>query len=217
VRIRLAIFLLLAVFAPPAGARSPTDVMVRSALREATVSLDTGCSGAIAEHPQLIATALHCVKKADRSVYVRLSNGEKRRAWIVATDEVADQAVLGDGHAAQGDAEVCGSGLETSMDVAFRFGLVKGKAIEWPRLEDATHIMVAGSARPLSDALRIAFVDLIGWLEADYGFARADAYQLVSQVAEVRVAQMVDPVYTVVAKFPKRLLPAPVARPVAAP
>jgi len=118
---------------------------------------------------------------------------------------------FGDGHAAQGDGEVCGSGLETAMDVTFRFGLVKGKAIEWPRLEDATHIMVAGSARPLSDALRIAFVELIAWLEADYGFARADAYQLVSQVAEVRVANMVDPVYTVVAKFPKRFLPAKTA------
>ena len=100
---------------------------------------------------------------------------------------------FGDGHALQGDGEVCGSGLETSMEVAFRFGLLKKKAIEWPRLEDATHIMVAGSARPLSDALRIAFVELIAWLEADYGFGRADAYQLVSQVAEVRVANMVDP------------------------
>jgi acetamidase/formamidase len=114
---------------------------------------------------------------------------------------------FGDGHARQGDGEVCGSGLETSMDVAFRFRLEKGRAIEWPRLEDATHIMVAGSARPLSDALRIAFVEIIKWLEADYGFARADAYQLVSQVAEIRVANMVDPVYTVVAKFPKDQLP----------
>jgi acetamidase/formamidase len=114
---------------------------------------------------------------------------------------------FGDGHARQGDGEVCGSGLETTMEVAFRFGLLKKKAIEWPRIEDATHIMVAGSARPLSDALRIAFVELIKWLEADYGFARADAYQLVSQVAEIRVANMVDPVYTVVAKFPKEMLP----------
>jgi len=116
---------------------------------------------------------------------------------------------FGDGHALQGDGEVCGSGLETSMDVAFRFGLVKGKAIRWPRLEDAEHIMVAGSARPLSDALRIAFVELIGWLVSDYGFDKAEAYQLVSQVAVVRVAQMVDPLYTVVAKFPKRYLPKP--------
>ena len=114
---------------------------------------------------------------------------------------------FGDGHALQGDGEVCGSGLETSMEVAFRFGLQKKKAIAWPRLEDAEHLMVAGSARPLSDALRIAFVELIGWLVADYGFDKADAYQLVSQTAVVRVANMVDPLYTVVAKFPKRFLP----------
>jgi creatinine amidohydrolase len=114
---------------------------------------------------------------------------------------------FGDGHALQGDGEVCGSGLETSMEVAFRFGLQKKKTIRWPRLEDAEHLMVAGSARPLSDALRIAFVELIGWLVEDHGFDQADAYQLVSQTATVRVAQMVDPLYTVVAKFPRRLLP----------
>jgi len=116
---------------------------------------------------------------------------------------------FGDGHAAQGDGEVCGSGLETSMDVAFRFGLRKGQAIAWPRFEDAEHIMVAGSARPLSDALRIAFVELVLWLVAEHGFSKPDAYQLVSQVAVVRVANMVDPLYTVVAKFPKRQLAKP--------
>jgi creatinine amidohydrolase len=114
---------------------------------------------------------------------------------------------FGDGHALQGDGEVCGSGLETSMEVAFRFGLRKRQAIRWPRLEDAQHIMVAGSARPLSDALRIAFVELVGWLEAEHGFRRPDAYQVVSQLATVRVANMVDPLYTVVAKFPRRHLP----------
>jgi acetamidase/formamidase len=114
---------------------------------------------------------------------------------------------FGDGHALQGDGEVCGSGLETSMEVAFRFGLLKRKTIAWPRLEDAEHVMVAGSARPLSDALRIAFVELVAWLVEDYGFAKPDAYQLTSQVAVVRVANMVDPLYTVVAKFPKRHLP----------
>jgi amidase len=114
---------------------------------------------------------------------------------------------FGDGHARQGDGEVCGSGLETSMEVAFRFDLQKKRKIAWPRLEDATDIMVAGSARPLTDALRIAFVELIEWLVADYGFDKADAYQLVSQVATVRVGNVVDPIYTVAAKFPKRYLP----------
>lgn len=124
---------------------------------------------------------------------------------------------FGDGHALQGDGEVCGSGLETAMDVAFRFDLKKKKTIAWPRLEDAEHLMVAGSARPLSDALRIAFVELIGWLVADYGFAKEDAYQLVSQTAVIRVANMVDPLYTVVAKFPKRFLPSRSSGPGAAP
>jgi acetamidase/formamidase len=114
---------------------------------------------------------------------------------------------FGDGHALQGDGEVCGSGLETSMEVAFRFSLRKGQKIDWPRFEDADHLMVAGSARPLTDALRIAFVELIDWLVAAHGFGKEDAYQLVSQVAVVRVAQVVDPIYTVVAKFPKRYLP----------
>jgi amidase len=114
---------------------------------------------------------------------------------------------FGDVHALQGDGEVCGSGLETSADVSFRFGLLKKKTIAWPRLEDAEHIMVAGSARPLSDALRIAFVELVDWLVAEHGFAKPDAYQLVSQVAVIRVANMVDPLYTVVAKFPKKYLP----------
>jgi acetamidase/formamidase len=120
---------------------------------------------------------------------------------------------FGDGHALQGDGEVCGSGLETSMEVAFRFDLIKGQRIAWPRLEDAEHIMVAGSARPLSDALRISFVELINWLVADYGFDKADAYQLTSQVATIRVANMVDPIYTVVAKFPKKHLPSKVQEP----
>jgi acetamidase/formamidase len=87
------------------------------------------------------------------------------------------------------------------------------RGIEWPRLEDAEHIMVAASARPLTDALRIAAVELVGWLAADHGFGRADAYRLASQVAVVRVANVVDPLYTVVAKFPKSHLPRAAAPP----
>ncbi len=115
---------------------------------------------------------------------------------------------FGDFHALQGDGEIVGSGLESTADVTFQFELQKGRTIRWPRFEDATHIMVAGSVRPLSDALRIAYVELIEWLVADYGFDKIEAYQVVSQAGVVRVANMVDPNYTVVAKFPKSALPA---------
>lgn len=114
---------------------------------------------------------------------------------------------FGDIHAAQGDGEVCGSGLETTAVVTMQFELVKGKKIVWPRIEDADHVMVAGSGRPLIDAFRIAHVELIEWLVADYGFDKMDAYQIVSQAGSARVANVVDPLYTVVAKFPKALLP----------
>lgn len=114
---------------------------------------------------------------------------------------------FGDGHARQGEGEVAGSGLETSMDVELGIDLIKGTKIDWPRLEDDNYIMVAGSARPLIDAFRLAHVELIEWLEQDYGFDRLDAYALLGQLAESTVANIVDPDYTVVAKFPKRYLP----------
>ena len=114
---------------------------------------------------------------------------------------------FGDGHARQGQGEVSGTGLETSMDVILEIDLIKGQKIDWPRLEDEHYIMVAGSARPLIDAFRLAHVELIEWLEEDYGFGRLDAYLLLGELAESSVANIVDPAYTVLAKFPKKYLP----------
>jgi len=94
------------------------------------------------------------------------------------------------------------------MAVTFQFELIKGKKIAWPRVENATHIMVVGSVRPLSDALRIAGVEMVEWVAAEYGLEKWDAYQVVSQLAEIRVANMVDPNYSVVVKMPKQALAA---------
>jgi amidase len=114
---------------------------------------------------------------------------------------------FGDVHALQGDGEIAGSGLETTANVTFRFDLIKGRRIRWPRMEDETDIMVAGSVRPLVDAFRIAQVELIEWLVDEYGFEKMEAYQVVSQAGHARIANVVDPNYTVMAKFPKKLLP----------
>lgn len=114
---------------------------------------------------------------------------------------------FGDVHAAQGDGELCGVALETTAEVTLRLEVLKGWAIDWPRLEDDSYIMTAGSARPLIDALRLAEVELVKWLTADYGFEKWEAWQVVSQVGTIRVGNVVDPNYTVVAKFPKNCLP----------
>lgn len=116
---------------------------------------------------------------------------------------------FGDVHALQGDGEITGTGIETGADVTFTFDLIKGKTISWPRFEDDAHIMVAGSVRPLIDAYRVAHVEMIYWLESEYGFDRWEAVQLFSQVGVARIANVVDPNFTVMAKFPKKYLPDP--------
>lgn len=113
---------------------------------------------------------------------------------------------FGDAHGRQGDGEICGTGLETTVDVTFQFEILKGKKIAWPRFDDGEYLMVAGSFRPLQDAFRIAHFELIGWLVQEYGFEKWDALQVVSQLAVTRVANVVDPNYTIVAKFPKKYL-----------
>jgi amidase len=113
---------------------------------------------------------------------------------------------LGDGHAAQGDGEICGVAAEVPTTGTLTISVIKGRGIPTPRIESDEFLMSVGSARPLDDATRIAFYDLVTWLESDYGFERLSAYQLCSQVAQVRLANMVDVLYSVVAKFPKRYL-----------
>jgi acetamidase/formamidase len=114
---------------------------------------------------------------------------------------------VGDGHAVQGDGEVAGTGLEIAMRVRLQVDVIKGKAIRWPRFENAEELMAVGAYRPLDDALRIAFTELIGWIKADYGLSELDSYELLSKVARIRLAEMVDPNYVVVAKIEKKYLP----------
>ncbi|HZD73154.1 MAG TPA: acetamidase/formamidase family protein [Actinomycetota bacterium] len=114
---------------------------------------------------------------------------------------------LGDGHCRQGEGETCGVAVEAAMDTVLVLDLVKGAATPWPRLETDTHIMTAGSARPLEDAFRIAQADLIQWLAADFRLDALDGYQFVTQASETPVANVCDPNYTVVSKLRKQYLP----------
>ncbi|CCH89600.1 Acetamidase/formamidase [Modestobacter italicus] len=118
---------------------------------------------------------------------------------------------LGDGHARQGEGETCGVAVECAMDTVFSVDLVKGAPTPWPRLEDDTHLMTTGSARPLEDAFRIAHTELVRWTAELLDLSELDAYQLVSQAALTPVANVVDTNYTVVAKLPKYLLGGAVA------
>ena len=113
---------------------------------------------------------------------------------------------IGDAHACQGDGEVCGVAVEYPTVTTIRVDLIKGWAIEWPRLEKQDFIMAIGSARPLEDATRIAYRELVRWLAAEYGFDQWDAYMMLSQCGRVRLGNFVDPKYTVGAAILKKYL-----------
>jgi amidase len=112
----------------------------------------------------------------------------------------------GDCHARQGQGEVCGVALEITAKVTFVFDVIKNKEIEWPRIESDEKIMTVGSAKPMEDAARIANVELVLWLEEEYGFDRLDAYQLVTQAGGLYVGNMVDTTYSLVASMEKKYL-----------
>jgi amidase len=114
---------------------------------------------------------------------------------------------IGDAHACQGDGEVCGVAVEHASTTTIRVDLIKGWTIEWPRLEAEDYIMAIGSTRPLEDAARIAYRELIRWMAADYGFEQFDAYMMLSQCGKVRLGNFVDPKYTVGAAVLKKYLP----------
>ena len=113
---------------------------------------------------------------------------------------------IGDAHACQGDGEVCGVAVEYASTTTIRIDVIKGWTIEWPRLETDELIMAIGSARPLEDATRIAYRELIRWMAADYGYDQLDAYMMLSQCGKVRLGNFVDPKYTVGAGVLKKYL-----------
>jgi acetamidase/formamidase len=114
---------------------------------------------------------------------------------------------IGDGHARQGEGETCGVAVECAMNTVVVVDLVKGVTTPWPRLESDTHIMSAGSARPLEDAFRVAQLDLVQWVAGHSGLSELDTYQFLSQAVEAPLANVVDTNYTSIAKLRKDWLP----------
>jgi acetamidase/formamidase len=113
---------------------------------------------------------------------------------------------IGDCHGRQGDGELCGVAVEMAATVTVQIDLIKGWSIPGVRLETAEMIMAVGSARPMEDAARMAYRDLVRWLVTDYGYEESEAYFLCTQAGRVRLGNMVDPKYTLGASMAKRFL-----------
>ena len=114
---------------------------------------------------------------------------------------------IGDGHAGMGDGEIAGSAIEVPLKARVQFQVIKGRTIHWPQFENDDAIMTVGAYRPLEDAVRIAYTELVRWIHKDYGLSEFDAYELLSKVGKLHMNEMVDPNYVVVASVEKKYLP----------
>ena len=99
---------------------------------------------------------------------------------------------VGDGHAAQGDGELNGNALETSMDVEFTVDVIPSKNIPGPRVESATHIIAVGLAGSLDDAFREATSNMADWLTNDYKLTPSELAQFLGSAAEYKISEVAD-------------------------
>ena len=113
---------------------------------------------------------------------------------------------LGDGHAAQGDGELNGNALETSMDVEFTVDVISGKAVPGPRVESATHLMAVGLDGSIDEAFRDATTNMANWLTDKYELTPSEVAEVMGTSAEYKVSEVADRNAGVVVKINKERL-----------
>ncbi len=112
---------------------------------------------------------------------------------------------VGDGHAGQGDGEVCLTALETSLRGTFQFLVRKDVKLRWPRAETATHYMAMGFHENLEEATKIAVNEMLDFLIQEKHLSRNEAYILASDAMDLRITQLVDGKKGVHALLPKAI------------
>jgi acetamidase/formamidase len=110
---------------------------------------------------------------------------------------------IGDGHAAQGDGELTGNALETSMDVEFSVDVIRGQATGGPRAENDDYLMSSGIGNSLADALQLATTQLVTWLQTEYKLQPNEAAVVLGTAMRYDIAEVVDPLVHIVAKVRK--------------
>ena len=112
---------------------------------------------------------------------------------------------IGDGHAAQGNGEVCITALETSLVGKLQLIVRKDMKLRWPRAETPAAFMTMGINEDLTEATKIAVREMIDFLVTEKKLGRDDAYMLASVAADFSITQLVDGTKGVHAMIPKSI------------
>lgn len=99
---------------------------------------------------------------------------------------------VGDGHAVQGDGEVCTTAIETALSGTFELHVRKDLRLDYPAGETPTHLITMGMDPDLDTAARDALRRMIDRVVHETGLSRQRAFMLMSLVADVRVSQLVN-------------------------
>ena len=99
---------------------------------------------------------------------------------------------VGDGHAAMGDGELNGNGLETSMDVTFRVEVISHRQTPSPRVENDGRIMALGYAGSVDDSLKVATSNMANWLSTDYKLNPSEVAQILGTASQIRITEVAD-------------------------
>jgi acetamidase/formamidase len=109
----------------------------------------------------------------------------------------------GDGHAVQGDGEVCVTAIECPMSFSLRFNLRRGAALQSPAFFTGRHPLSAhesasgyyvttGVGPDLLANAKNAVRRMIDWLSAEHNLSPEDAYLLSSVAGDLKVSEVVD-------------------------
>jgi acetamidase/formamidase len=112
---------------------------------------------------------------------------------------------IGDGHAVQGDGEVTGSAVETSLKGEIQVVLHKEMHIKQPRAETPTHYMTMGLNEDLNEAAKIATREMFNFIVETKHLPRDDVFMLLSAAMDLHVTQIVDGTKGIHALLPKSL------------
>jgi amidase len=113
---------------------------------------------------------------------------------------------VGDGHAAQGDGELTGDALETSMDIEFTVDVIEGRSVGQPLAENAEYLISVGIGGSLDQALQMATSGMMRWLERDYKLTATEAAIVVGFAMKYDVVDLVGTQVSIAAKLPRSAL-----------
>ncbi len=109
---------------------------------------------------------------------------------------------VGDTHAAQGDGEVCGTAIESPMEITLKFSLIKGANFRFPRFstpgpvtrhnDEKGYYCTTGVGPDLFQAARDATMEMIDHLSRTYRLTALDAYCLCSVAVDLKISEIVD-------------------------